>query len=208
MIIERFIIQLMHNIYVDTIKIIKYLKVLQHVSDHRGSIIREPLTVLGSLTMDPLWSETCWSTFKYFIILIVSIYYILRISWIIKCLILPIKWIDVSCTNLRKRRAIISIHSIKGLFLKPRRGVYCAVRTESSNIIFVTHGCMRSMQCNVEFGKLCINSAFTLRLRKPWWKQPVAGPSTSVLTSCQQFGIKFWPTRQKNSIPTSRCVRN
>ena len=31
----------MHNIYVDTIKIIKYLKVLQHVSDRRRSIIRE-----------------------------------------------------------------------------------------------------------------------------------------------------------------------
>ena len=26
-------------------KIIKYLKVLQHVSDHRGSIIREPCTL-------------------------------------------------------------------------------------------------------------------------------------------------------------------
>jgi len=38
----------MHNIYyVDRIKVIKYLKVLQHVSDHRGSIIREPFTVLG-----------------------------------------------------------------------------------------------------------------------------------------------------------------
>jgi len=38
---------LMHNIqYVDIIKIIKYLKVLQHVSDHRRSIIREPSTVL------------------------------------------------------------------------------------------------------------------------------------------------------------------
>ena len=37
--------------------------------------------------MDALWSETCWSTFKYFIILVVSIYYILCISWmIIKCL--------------------------------------------------------------------------------------------------------------------------
>jgi hypothetical protein len=34
----------MHNIqYVDMIKIIKYLKVLQHVSDHRGSIIVECL---------------------------------------------------------------------------------------------------------------------------------------------------------------------
>jgi len=46
MIIKQLIIQQMHNIkYVDTIKIIKYLKVLQHVSDHRGSIIREPCTV-------------------------------------------------------------------------------------------------------------------------------------------------------------------
>jgi len=47
-IIKHSIIQLMHNIlYVDTIKIIKYLKVLHHVSDHTGSIIREPCTVLG-----------------------------------------------------------------------------------------------------------------------------------------------------------------
>jgi len=46
MIIKHSIIQLMHNIYVDTIKIIKYLKVLQHVSDQAGSI-REPCTVLG-----------------------------------------------------------------------------------------------------------------------------------------------------------------
>jgi len=36
--------------------------------------------------MDPLWSETCWSTFKYLIILIVSTYYILCMCWIIKCL--------------------------------------------------------------------------------------------------------------------------
>ena len=48
MIIKHLIVQLMRNIkYVDTIKIIKYLEVLQHVSDHRGSIIREPCTVLG-----------------------------------------------------------------------------------------------------------------------------------------------------------------
>ena len=37
-----------HNIlHVETIEIIKYLKVFQHVSDHRGSIVREPCTVLG-----------------------------------------------------------------------------------------------------------------------------------------------------------------
>jgi len=162
--------------------------------------------------MDPLWSETCWSTFKYFIILIVSTYYILCISWIIKCSILPITWIDVSRTNLRKRRAIVYIHSFKGLLLKLRRSVYYAVRTESSNIIYVTHGCMRSMQCNVQFGNLYINSAIYSTTeeiqRKPWWKVTVAGTSTSILTSCQQSCIQFWPTRQKNSIPTSRRVRN
>ena len=31
----------------NTIKIIKYFKMFQHVSDYRGSIIREPCTVLG-----------------------------------------------------------------------------------------------------------------------------------------------------------------
>ena len=46
--IYNFTIQLMHNIeYVDTIEITKYIKVLQHVSHHTGSVIREPCTVLG-----------------------------------------------------------------------------------------------------------------------------------------------------------------
>jgi hypothetical protein len=45
--------------------------------------------------MDPLWSVTCWSTFKYFIILIVSANYILCISWVIKCLIV----IDARCKH-------------------------------------------------------------------------------------------------------------
>ena len=44
--------------------------------------------------MDPLRSETCWSTFKHFIILNVSTYYILCIGWIIQCLIFISKiWI-------------------------------------------------------------------------------------------------------------------
>jgi len=42
---------------------------------------------MKALMMDPLWPKTCWSTFKYFIIFIISTYYILCISWIIKCLI-------------------------------------------------------------------------------------------------------------------------
>ena len=45
--------------------------------------------------MEPLRSETCWTTFKYFIILIVSTYYILCISWITKCLII----IDARCNH-------------------------------------------------------------------------------------------------------------
>ena len=36
--------------------------------------------------MDPVWSETCRSTIKYFIILIVSTCYILCTDWIAKCL--------------------------------------------------------------------------------------------------------------------------
>ena len=50
--------------------------------------------------MGPLWSETCWSTFKYFIILIVSAYYILRIGWITKCLTLtPFAWAVTGSLN-------------------------------------------------------------------------------------------------------------
>ena len=62
------------------------------------------------MMMDPLWSETCWSTFKYFIILIVSTSYILCISWIIKCLQLMhganmkiIHW----CTGWQKKRKLL-----------------------------------------------------------------------------------------------------
>ena len=45
--------------------------------------------------MDPLRSETCWSTFKYFIIVIVSTYYMVCISLIIKWLIS----IDARCKH-------------------------------------------------------------------------------------------------------------
>jgi len=76
------------------------LKVLQHVSDHKmihhqGALYStwlklqewfyhvrwhgrgRPRPCQDSMMMDPLWSETCWSTFKYFIILIVSTNYII-----------------------------------------------------------------------------------------------------------------------------------
>ena len=51
-----------------------------------------------------LWSETCWSTFKYFIILIVSTYYILCITWIIKCLII----VDARCKHEECRNFLTS----------------------------------------------------------------------------------------------------
>ena len=34
-------------------KIIKYLKAFQHVSDHKGSIIREPYTVHSFISIQP-----------------------------------------------------------------------------------------------------------------------------------------------------------
>ena len=48
------------------------------------SIVSVDMDVVGVMAA---YMHTCWSTFKYFIILIVSINYILCISWIIKCLI-------------------------------------------------------------------------------------------------------------------------
>ena len=76
---------------------------LQHVSDHKrihhqralySAWLKIPRMIL-SLIVDDLWSEICCSTFKYFIILIVSTYYILCISWIVKCLII----IDARCKH-------------------------------------------------------------------------------------------------------------
>jgi hypothetical protein len=53
-------------------------------------------------------------------------------------------------------------------------------------------GCMRSMQCNVEFGyQLSICSGTKENHGKPWWSWPVAGPSGCKLTSSQQSGIKY-----------------
>ena len=68
---------------------------LVHVNGHDRTILVIFSQVQGSLMMDPVWSETCWSTFKYFIILIVSTYCILCISWVIKCLIT----IDARCKH-------------------------------------------------------------------------------------------------------------
>ena len=55
----------------DTIKIIKYLKVLLHVSEHKGSIITEPYTVLGYN-----YKNGSIVSVIYFIILIISTNYI------------------------------------------------------------------------------------------------------------------------------------
>jgi len=70
---------------------------LFHVNGH-DRIILEIFS--QALYQAPWWwilcdPKTCWSTFKYFIILIVSTYYILCISWVIKCLII----IDIRCKH-------------------------------------------------------------------------------------------------------------
>jgi hypothetical protein len=50
-------------------------------------------------------------------------------------------------------------------------------------------GCMRSMQCNVEFGyQLCICPGTKESHGKPWSSWPVAGPSGCKMTSSQQSG--------------------
>jgi len=63
---------------------------LVHVNGHdRTILVIFSQALQGSLMMDPPRSETCWGTFKYFIILIVSTYYILCFSWEIKG---KVKW--------------------------------------------------------------------------------------------------------------------
>jgi len=90
----------------------------------------------------------------------------------------------------QKKNTIISIHNIKRLFLNPD-GVFTA-RYELN----LQHAMHRGTWEYVY--QLSIYSTTEKNQRKPWWKQQVQGPSTPVLTSCQQSGIHFWPTRQKN----------
>jgi len=54
-----------------------------------GYIVSVDMDVVGVMAAysDPLCT-TCWSTFKYFIILILFTYCILCISWIITCLVI------------------------------------------------------------------------------------------------------------------------
>ena len=63
--------------------------------------------------MDRLWSETCWSNFKYFIILILSTYYILCINWIIECStnIWPVQFILCVSKILDCRQTSVTSHS-------------------------------------------------------------------------------------------------
>jgi len=88
--------------------------------------------VQSSLKTDPLWSETCWSTFKYFIILIISTYYILCISWNVKGLALGRNSFVLFCklyrlldvkhkTNLKhlsRRKPLLRPHDIKSAPLR------------------------------------------------------------------------------------------
>jgi len=85
--------------------------------------------------MDPLWSETCWSIFKYFIILIVSTYYILYISWIIKYLII----IDAQCKHGRfnKISSEVELHpSMSSFTFLVKTEVYCFLFTTQQYFLF------------------------------------------------------------------------
>ena len=57
-----------------------------HVNGHDRTItvILAENCIQSSLMMDPLWSETCWSNFKYFIIILIVSTNVC-ICWIIKC---------------------------------------------------------------------------------------------------------------------------
>jgi hypothetical protein len=53
-------------------------------------------------------------------------------------------------------------------------------------------GCMRSLQCNMEFGyQLSICSGTKENHGKTWSSWPVAGPSGCKMTSSQQSGINY-----------------
>jgi len=62
--------------------------------------------------MDPLWSETCWSAFKYFIILIVSTNNILCLSWIKK--VFNYHWCTVQ--TWRKSHYYFSVYFCNRIF--------------------------------------------------------------------------------------------
>jgi hypothetical protein len=70
--------------------------------------------------MDPLWFETCWGIFKYFLILIVSTYDILCISSIIKCLdyVLSSAWLKytASCVISGFRREVDEKGALLGYY--------------------------------------------------------------------------------------------
>ena len=81
--------------------------------------------------MDPLWSEACLSTFKYFIILIVSTYYILCISWTIMCLI-----IIVALCEHEDSQIVIRIYISSGILRCVFMSVFPDVSADRSVFIF------------------------------------------------------------------------
>jgi len=113
---------------------------------------------------DSLWSETCWSTFKYFIILIVSTYYILCISWIIKCLII----IDAWC----KHENVMSLST------------QCC--TQAQRVTQKFHITNKS-----KYGKqqclICTRNTHVLNIHKRSWWHPKTGSRTNfgTLSGCQ-----------------------
>jgi len=134
--------------------------------------------------MDPLWSETGWSTFKYFSILIVTTYYILCISWIIKCLSLRVKLIvgimqQYFSQNLRQSWCNKAINGIPLTFRRPAPARLNTVEKHSSS----STGLMRKY-----LWPLPNKNSYTLNLQNIW------------------FSFCRW-MRKSQSVHTTHCRR-
>jgi len=130
--------------------------------------------------MVPLWSETCWSTFKYFILLIVSTCYILCIRWIIKCLII----IDVRCKHEDTLQC--SCHGkTKESFLSPRFGFQAQFLFPSTEITYKTY--ISFLSTHAPFFPLFSSHHFHL---PPCSPEP-RHPDVIIHSPLSQFGLRF-----------------
>jgi len=139
--------------------------------------------------MDPLWSETCWSTFKYFIILVVSTYYTLCISWIIKCLIntvftsvihalflTKILYLNLGCVIYVRKRFYVNKSGYTGNFFKyciksvnyASKYGNCVLRTiyivKSRHLKYLNKGLNKELKCSSLLIQLFF---FTTAIRTP-----------------------------------------
>jgi hypothetical protein len=106
-----------------------------------------------------------------------------------------VKSVSKSCYDRRPVNQYVLVPSPLGIKAIPSEKFQFNIRRCTLRRNFWCYhweGCMRSMQCNVEFGyQLSICSGTKENHGKPWWSWPVAGPSGCKLTSSQQSRIKY-----------------